>query len=133
MGYEEAGPHEHEDTDEQCGCIDKHEGRDVYLGGSFADIIICRVERDKTGSALKQDDGSGEKVADNHTLADDEYGKPQEGVAHGCSLHAKGFENANHLGALENDDEQTRNHRESSHTYHEGKDNPYINVEKRQP
>ena len=82
MRNEETGTNEHEDTDDKCGCVDEQECRDIYLGGSLADIISCRVERDKAGVALQEDDGGGEKIANEHTLADDEDGKPEEGVTH---------------------------------------------------
>ena len=79
---EETGTYKNEDTDDKCGCVDEQECLDIYLGRSLADIIGCRVERDKTCLALQEDDGGGENVANEHTLADDEDGKPEEGVTH---------------------------------------------------
>ena len=82
MGNEEAGTYKNEYTDDKGGSVDNQECRDIYLGGSLAYVISCRVERDKTGVALQEDNGGGENIANEHTLADDEDGKPEEGVTH---------------------------------------------------
>ena len=43
------------------------------------------------------------------------------------------FQQSNHLCAFKDDDEQSANHRETCHTNHEGEDNPYVDVEQREP
>ena len=50
---EEARTYKNEDTDDKCGCVDEQECLDIYLGGSLAYVISCRVERYKTGVALQ--------------------------------------------------------------------------------
>ena len=89
MGNKITWTYEHEYADEQCGQVDKQENGDVHLSGSLAHIVCRGVEGDESRLLLHYDDGGGNGVAYNESLADDEYGKPQEGVSHAFALHAQ--------------------------------------------
>ncbi len=68
-----------------------------------------------------------------HSLADDEDGKPQEGVADGLVAGTQGLHHANHRGAFQDDDEQSADHGYACHDEHQSEDNPDIQVHQAQP
>ena len=72
-------------------------------------------------------------VADEQSLTDDEGRKPQERVAHSLVACSQGLHDANHLCAFQNDDEQAANHGEACHTNHQCQNNPYVDIQQREP
>ena len=69
MGNKITWTYEHEYADEQCGQVDKQENGDVHLSGSLAHIVCRGVEGDESRLLLHYDDGGGNGVAYNESLA----------------------------------------------------------------
>ena len=133
MRDEVARGYQHKHGYEQSGDVEGEDEEPVHLHGHCVHIIRGWIELHDARSLLQEDEGEGENVAYDETLAYDEGGKPQEGVAHGGVARSKSLEDAYHGGALEDDDEQTADHCHHSHGCHDGKDNPHIEVEKVEP
>ena len=133
VGDEEAGGYEYEDADEERGHIEQDDKGQVELHGGRVDIITGGVEVDDARLLLQQDKSDADDVSPEQSASDDEDGKPEEGVAHTLVAHAQCFEDADGLGAFKDDDEQSANHGNASHTDHEHEDDPYVDVKQREP
>ena len=82
---------------------------------------------------LYQNEADAQDIADEHAAADDEDGKPEKRVAYGGVASAEGFQKADHVGALKNDDEQAADGGEACHADHQRQNNPYVQVEQVEP
>ena len=133
MGNEVAGSDEYEHADDERTDVDEQEHGKVDFHGYGINVIGGRIEFDESGKFLKQCDADAQDVAPEHAFADDEDGKPQEGVADGLVARAECLEDTYHVRAFEDDDEQAADHRETGHAYHQDEDNPYVEVEQVEP
>ena len=102
--------YEHEDAYQQRSNVQGYDGKPVefYRNGTY--IIGLCIEFDDACKVLEGKNAEGDDVAQKHTLADDEDGKPQEGVADGLVAGTLCLHYAYHGGAFQNDDEQTADH-----------------------
>lgn len=71
---------EHEDTDEECCRIEEQDEGDADFHGGLTDIVGLWVERDDASCLLQGDNAKAQDIAQQQSLADNEGGKPQEGV-----------------------------------------------------
>ncbi len=133
VGDEEAGGNEYEEADEERGNVEQGYEGEVELYGCRVDVVAGGVEADDARLLLQHDETDADDVAPEQSATDDEDGKPQEGVADARVAHAQSFEDADGLGALEDDDEQSADHGDACHTDHEREDDPHVDIEQREP
>ena len=125
--------YEHEDAYKQRSNVQGYDGKPVefYRNGTY--IIGLCIEFDDACKVLEGKNAEGDDVAQKHTLADDEDGKPQEGVADGLVAGTQCLHYAYHGGAFQNDDEQTADHGDTGYYQHQTENNPDIQIHQAQP
>ena len=125
--------YEHEDAYQQRSNVQGYDGKPVefYRNGTY--IIGLRIEFDDACKVLEGKNAEGDDVAQKHTLADDEDGKPQEGVADGLVAGTQCLHHANHGGSFQNDDKQTADHGDAGYYQHQTENNPDIQIHQTQP
>ena len=83
MRYEVAWCYEHKDADEQRGDVQCHDEKPVELYWHGTHIVSLCIQLHDARVSLQGENAQSDEVAKQHTLADDENGKPKEGVADG--------------------------------------------------
>ena len=129
----EGGDDESGNADQERGHIEGQDDGPGDLHGNRADIVGLGIEAHETREVLEGDEAQAQGVAPKQALGQDERGKPQEDVAHLLVFGSQGLEHANHLRALQNDDEQARDHRDNRHGDHQSEDEPDVEVHQLQP
>ena len=97
------------------------------------EVIVGRVEADDVPFPLHQAEGQSDEVAPKDALAGKEKCHPKEHLAQCAVVHTLRLEDADHLGAFEDDDEQAADHREGCHHGNEYQDDPHVGVQQGKP
>ena len=125
--------HKHQHRDDECTYIQQDPPPEAKLHRHTIHIISDRVELEGTKPRLHSDKSQADEVSPQHATTDQEHRETQENLTDGKVVRTECLQYANHVGALQNDDEQARNHGESSHPRHENEDDPHVHVEQVEP
>lgn len=85
------------------------------------------------GGRLDDAERKANHVAPKHTFAHQEEGDVQEDAADAGIALSQRLQDANHVGAFENDDKQTGYHRETGYRHHQDEDDDDIDIQDVKP
>ena len=94
-------------------------------GGIGQEVRLLR-QGDDVEVFLDEAEANAHYIADQQTDADDKAAVDDKYLADGGVVGAQGFHDANHVGALEDEDEQGGNHVDGRHHYHERKNDEFV-------
>ena len=85
------------------------------------------------GRRLDEAERDTDDIPPKHPLSDEEKGDVEEDAADAGVALAQGFQNPNHVRALEDDNEQTGYHGEAGDRHHEDEDDDDVDVQYVEP
>ena len=123
----------HQHGHEQRACIEQHEIEPAERNGHVADVIGRRIEREQVEEVLQGAHRQADDIAPEHAFGNQEKRLPQENLAYRPVGAAQGFERADKLHAVQNQDEQAGNHVEARHGQHQHDNDPDIHIQQLEP